>query len=412
MEIKILKGTNQIGGCITEISTTKSKIIIDFGEDLPDETKIKNEKITIEGLNHGPSTYDAVFITHSHADHIGLINEINKDIDVYVEEKSLIIHNLTCAFTNKDLVNRDIKNITFNKPVLINNGDLKITPYLVDHSSFHSCMFLIEGEGKKVLHTGDYRNHGRVGSSFSDTLNSIGQVDALITEGTTFSRNVDKYETEGELTNEAISLFQKYDDVLVLQSSTNIDRIISFYKASQKTNKNFVEDLFTANITMNLSPDIPNPKTSPNLSIWVPNRYNKKPLSFKENYITPLEQYKSNYAFHNKVCMMVKESMLNDIKMLYTKKNKFKKSCLVYSMWEGYIENDTKMQQFLIEILKMHIDIIFLHTSGHADKTAMQLVDTILKPKVVIPIHTTNKEYASEVFRNVVILEDNESINI
>ena len=34
MKLRILKGTNQIGGCITEISTGHTKIIIDFGEDL------------------------------------------------------------------------------------------------------------------------------------------------------------------------------------------------------------------------------------------------------------------------------------------------------------------------------------------------------------------------------------------
>ena len=37
MEVIIHKGTNQIGGCITEIRTNKTRIIIDFGEDLPSE---------------------------------------------------------------------------------------------------------------------------------------------------------------------------------------------------------------------------------------------------------------------------------------------------------------------------------------------------------------------------------------
>ena len=30
MKIKILRGTNQIGGCITEITCNETKIIIDF----------------------------------------------------------------------------------------------------------------------------------------------------------------------------------------------------------------------------------------------------------------------------------------------------------------------------------------------------------------------------------------------
>lgn len=42
MKLRVLKGTNQIGGCITEIVSDKgTKIIIDLGEDLPDDNSLK-----------------------------------------------------------------------------------------------------------------------------------------------------------------------------------------------------------------------------------------------------------------------------------------------------------------------------------------------------------------------------------
>ena len=104
MKVKIIKGTKQIGGCITEIISNNTKIIIDFGEDLDDI----NESFELEGLTKGKSIYDAVFITHSHSDHIGLINKINKDIPIYIEKDSLKIHNLTCDFCNKEKVSRNI----------------------------------------------------------------------------------------------------------------------------------------------------------------------------------------------------------------------------------------------------------------------------------------------------------------
>lgn len=45
MKVRILKGTHQIGGCITEvISDSGTKIIIDFGADLEENDKNKKRK--------------------------------------------------------------------------------------------------------------------------------------------------------------------------------------------------------------------------------------------------------------------------------------------------------------------------------------------------------------------------------
>ena len=86
MEIKIIKGTNQIGGCITEIASKDTKILIDFGNDLED-TK---ESFELDGLTYNKSKYNAVFITHSHMDHIGLVSKINEDIPIYILKKRLL----------------------------------------------------------------------------------------------------------------------------------------------------------------------------------------------------------------------------------------------------------------------------------------------------------------------------------
>ena len=44
MEVKIIKGTNQIGSCITEIKSSKeTRIIVDFSENLEKDNQ-KNTK--------------------------------------------------------------------------------------------------------------------------------------------------------------------------------------------------------------------------------------------------------------------------------------------------------------------------------------------------------------------------------
>jgi len=412
MKVKILKGINQIGGCITQIVSNKgTKIIIDFGEDLPDDNR--KDKIinpNIDGLTIGKKKYDAVFITHSHGDHIGLINYILDDIDVYVEPISKQIYTLLATFTKKN-IRFKTKDMYFNQKIVINN-DIVVTPFIVDHSSYNSVMLLIEADGKKVLHTGDFRNHGFKGKLFEPTLKEIGQVDLIITEGTSLSRGVNEAKTEEQLAKEALEIFTRYDQVFILQSSTNIDRISGFYKASIKTRKNFIEDLFTANIVLSLNNDsIPNSKSFKNVYVWIPTRYKKKSWKFKEKYINPLKKYSKQKSYlNNKYTLMVKTSMIEDIEKLYNK-NHITNACLIYSMWEGYKEK-AEMNHFfsLIDNYEIH-DIINLHTSGHADLKTIEMLNQ-LQAKKVIPIHTTEPEALKNVLNNVYLAKLNEEIEV
>lgn len=72
---------------------------------------------------------------------------------------------------NKGKVNRKTINLDEGKAIIIK--DMKITPYIVDHSAYNSFMLLIEAEGKRILHTGDFRNHGYKGVLLENTLKKI-----------------------------------------------------------------------------------------------------------------------------------------------------------------------------------------------------------------------------------------------
>lgn len=414
IQIRILKGTKQIGGCITEVQSKQAKILIDFGEDLDEEKKTAPQ---IEGLTCGEPTYDAVFITHSHQDHIGLIDQILPEIPVYVEEKSKKIYELTCAFTGKKCrENIQLVQVLEGKreyePVTVE--DIQVQYYKVDHSAYNSAMIEVTCQGKRILHTGDFRSHGYKGKDFIPTLQKIrkkGKIDCLITEGTVFGRGDTEYQTEEALKDEAIQLFQKYKQIFILQSSTNIDRITSFCKASFATQKNLIEDLFTANITLELGGRIPNPTFDYHkVSVWVPRAYNKKSKAFKETYIQPLEQYKWTQNIYKDYCMLVKASMYEDIQMLVEKKLS-SKACLVYSMWHGYLEKP-EIKEFVEKVKALGIDFVELHTSGHADLKTMKKVEEILEPKKVVVTHTTNPEKATEVFEKAIPIQDGERIEV
>lgn len=103
---------------------------------------------------------------------MGRINEILPEIPVYLSNLSRAIFERVFIFSNsKGNITRNTINIEDKKPFKIK--DMKITPFLVDHSAYGAFLFLIEAEGKKVIHSGDYRNHGYKGKLLKPTLERI-----------------------------------------------------------------------------------------------------------------------------------------------------------------------------------------------------------------------------------------------
>ncbi|MDF9867115.1 ribonuclease J [Bacilli bacterium PM5-3] len=402
LTIKIIKGTKQIGGCITEISSSQASIIIDFGCDLDN-----SNKTNIIGLTENKSKYDALIITHAHQDHIGLIDNVLEDIPIYVEKENKKMYRILNDFTNNNS-KRDTIDFVFEKPFWIK--DMKITAFIVDHSLYNSAMILVECDGKKILHTGDFRNHGYKGKLLFPTLNKIGKVDALIIEGTTISRNNNNFITEQELTKKATKICKKYDQVFILQSSTNLDRLVSFYKACKRSNKNLVLDLFTSVITSELNTTIPNPISFNDVSVWIPLKYRNKSDAFKNKYIMPYNTYSNSKAVTNEYAMLVKTSMFDDIKLLYSK-GLIKNACLIYSMWSGY-KNNKSFKDFLTKVEELNINIENLHTSGHADINTLKEVVSITNADKVVVIHTIENDRSINIFENIVRINDGEMVEV
>ena len=417
MKVSILKGTNQIGGCITEITSDKgTKIIVDYGDNLDDE-----KQITIPGLTKKDdlkASYDGVIITHSHKDHIGCASLIKKEIPIYVNKEGMEIHNNLCYFTKeyeKVLRKKDntIKFFEFEKSFFIND-DIKITPFIADHSSYNSAMILIEADGQKILHTGDFRNHGKKGCLFNKILNEIGEVDLLITEGTTIGSSKRNFKKESDLSKDFQEL-TKYNQIYVMCSSTNIDRIVNLYKNFSKTHL-FIMDM-CMNSTTSLLKKIPNSNTFNNVYTFVSPNQKKidKPYG---DAIKRTKKVIYELPFNEKFVVSIKQSMSGYLK---DHKEDIKNACLIYSMWDGYIKDDwkdPKLREFKNYLInELHMDYFPIHTSGHASMEAIKTLDKIVNPRKAIIIHTKkNKEtikIEKEIFQNRLLkFKDGEVIDL
>lgn len=378
MKVRLHRNQATIGGNIIEITSNNSRLLLDIGLDLVSEN---NQSLPeIPGL-FDCAGFDAVIVTHYHSDHIGLAYNIHPSIPLYMGEMS---------FKTLKASDQYLRRTTLNPTGFLRHKqsfkvkDIAITPFLCDHSAYDSFMILCESEDESILYTGDFRGHGR--KPYEWLINELPRkVDVLICEGTTLSRNAKEFQTESQLEEECVELFKQHSGpIFVLQSSMNIDRLVTMYRTAKRTNRIFLQDLYLASITTAIGGSIPNP-------------------SFNDVYVfrTTYERHTQHLTYPRRIgikgiskqyfVMCVRTSMLRYLKSL-SKQMPFQDGLLIYSLWEGYKET-LVMQTFLNECKALGLKIVSCHTSGHADEKAIKKLIEHCNPQKIIPVHTLNPEW-------------------
>ncbi len=375
LDCNILRGQYKIGGNLIEFSYGETKILAELGKELDgcEDTLSDMEKQVLH------TEYDAVIISHYHADHAGLIGQ-KHDCPVYMGQGTRNILEAMCLYANTACPD-NIKCYENAKPFYI--GNIKVTPFLCDHSAFDSYMLLFEAGGKSCIYTGDFRFHGR--KPKESLLNKLPKdVDVLIHEGTNLGQNKQCF-SERELENKAVTIMKKSDKpVFVFQSGSNIDRLVSFYRASKRSGRIFYEDCYTALLATAAGGKIPHPDAFNDVYAFTPKR-------LKEERAEMLLRYKNKrglqrIALNGKYTMTVRPSMLGYVKKL-SEKMDLKGSTLIYSIWSGYKEKPD-VEKFLTELSAMGAQIITLHTSGHASAEDIELLKKTVCAKEGICVHT------------------------
>jgi len=434
MKFKIHRGTKEIGGSCVEVWTENTRILLDFGMPLVEKDgkefdfgkykTLKSSELVskgvlpnIEGLyDSSKNLIDGVIISHPHQDHYGLTNFINDDVQYYLGEATHKLIELNNLFTPQEI---HLENPNyFEKETTFKIGDISITPYWADHSAFDAYSFLVEANGKSLFYSGDFRSHGRKAKAFYwFTHNAPQNVDYLLLEGTTISRDKKPFKTEPEIENELVEVFKQQGKInLIYTSGQNIDRLTSIYRACKRTGKIFVVDVYVAKVLKELSiyAGIPYPSENfENLKVMFPfftsrrlkNEGNEKILyEFKKFKITKEEI--SNQS--EKVVMTVRPSMQKDLENI----DRIEGGNFIYSMWEGYLQKSGTMK-FVDYLTSRKFTLHKIHTSGHADtKTLKKMVEAI-KPKNIVPIHTFEGDKYKDIFNKPIVeLKDKETIEI
>jgi ribonuclease J len=421
MKLIIHRGAKQIGGSCIEVSTERTRLILDVGAPLDDPAKLlerpkqKGERPknipNVPGLFDDGPRVDAVLLSHAHGDHTRLLSWVKPEIPVYLSKGTSKMLMTGSIFAGQPKLDRKRERILQpRKPTRI--GDITVTGLPVDHSAFDGMALLIEAGGKRLLYSGDLRMHGRKPGMARGLFQFVAKkpVDVLLMEGTNLSREAQRSRwngTEAELEEElfrAITCW--YDLVLANFSPQHFDRMISFYKATRDAGRIFVLDVYGAFVW-----DIIRRQTFRNLMSEKRIRvyYNQ---SFQQSWRKHIPKLNDPFlkarvdlpailADPDRYVMLFRPSML---KLDFGGKLPQHTLCL-YSMWPGYlVKPEFKDLQTALE--KAGGELQECHTSGHI--FADDLVEFVkaINPRQVVPVHTETPEKFQELFQNALLLQD------
>ena len=414
MTITIHRGTDQIGGCVTEYEHKGWHLFVDYGEELSGDPE--TGELQVEGLTHGDLSKSVLLITHYHGDHIGSITKLPEKLPIYMGEVAREIqlvlsnHLKTVMPAHKKMVNLLHKVQTFKAGQDFTLGPFKIRPVTVDHSAFDAYAFRIEADGVSAYHTGDFRLHGFRSSKFFKMLEQyIGKVDYVVCEATNILRPNATSKKESTLQREFESLFKEKNSCVVYLSSTNIDRLFSLYHAALKAGRPFYVDKYQKDI-MDV---VVNSK-----SMWTKSpfyqygKYEPEELmynKFDKNRFFVSDSFKEHLDKKGYVIIARSSERFDDLlEQIPGEKQK------VLSMWDGYVKEGTDAyNENLANSLDGEYD--YMHTSGHIDMKDLRRFFRLLQPKAIIPIHTDSPEQFAKLFCDewsVIRLYDGQSISL
>ena len=397
MKIRIHRGGKEIGGNCVEVHADGASILLDLGEPLMGEVFGEAALPAVEGLTDGSNpNLLGIVISHPHLDHYGLVQFASPLVPKYLGQEADRLLQAASAFTPYGVAFENVHHYRDREAFEI--GPFRITPYLADHSAFDSYSLLIEAAGKRLFYSGDLRGHGWKSWAFKRLLSDPPRhIDALLLEGTTPSRDDHGPAlTEAQLVEQIAAKIRETEGIVLAGfSGQNIDRLVTFYKATLKSGRVFVADCYIAHLLRSIGrATLPDP-TSGAMRAFLPSRMKGQIVRnqlfdvvapFRRSRIYPEELFSDK----SKWVMTFRASMAGDFEGDGTLEG----GRLIYSMWPGYLERGSPNLRDWCAKNGVAFDI--LHTSGHASRDDLARVVQALKPKTVLPIHTEAPEKYGE----------------
>lgn len=405
MSCRIHRGCQEIGGNCVEVESQGKRIVLDIGLPLNDNNTAIPD---INGLTSPDDSLLGIIISHPHPDHYGLLDKITEPVPVYMGEASRRIIDVSAFFTPLPSLGKLVPQGYKNRQS-IHLGPFTVTPYRIDHSAYDSHCLLIEANGKRLLYSGDLRGHGRNAHLYDDMIQTPPEnIDVLICEGTQIGRDPNfAYPDEKSVADRMVEVFEETEGMcLVWCSSQNIDRLISVWDACQRSGRQLILDLYTAEIIRAAEEKaLPKPGKE-GVTVFLPSSQKMKIVREQAYHIS--NPYYPHRIYPEKLAgvaqdsvMIFRPSMLRDLERAKCLAG----ASLISSVWSGYVHRGHEQ---LDQMEALGIERTHIHTSGHATvDEIIKFVEAITASRIV-PIHLEDREGFAALSDRVELKNDHE----
>lgn len=412
MKITIHRGTQEIGGTCIQVTSGGRSILLDAGLPLRESKSL----VDLSRID-----FDAVIISHSHQDHYGLIESLDDSVPVYIGEIGAKMIAAARTFTRQAPLQNNFRH--FKSWEWFEFAPFRIKPYLMDHSSVDAFGFLIEANGKRLFYSGDFRSHGSKEAVFERFVSSPPKgIDLLLMEGTMMGREGDVFKRESDLEHEMYDVLKgETGPAFLICSGQHVDRLCTAYRACKRAGRIFVVDIYTAWIMQELKFHF---DSTPHFG-WDDIRVlahggtasgHYRAIAGRPEFMAFLRSiYLSGNVIdadaiaRNPQQYFIKSSRVD----LLLRSLKPSRCSLIYSQWQGYLEEEFNDDAWKLTQLRDHpsVDFHIIHTSGHAFKHDLKRYAEAIGAKMLVPVHTERGDQFCE-FTNVSIKQDGESFEL
>jgi ribonuclease J len=408
MRICIHRGAKEIGGTCVEIESKGRRIVLDVGLplDAPDPDCIPLHPV--RGFKDPDESLLGVVISHPHQDHYGLAHRLPEETPFLIGKAAEAILSAAALFSPAGLKLKNVKHLVDRTPIRL--GPFTITPFLVDHSAYDAYAVLVEAEGRRLFYTGDFRAHGRkAGLTERLIADPPRNVHILLMEGTCVGREDQAFPKEDDLVPRFVDIFKKTSGMpLVWCSGQNLDRVVTIWKACQKAHRQFIIDLYTAEMLRATGNERMPQAAWDGMRVFLPISQKMRIVGEKafevSNSYYPYRIYPEKFAevAANSV-LLFRPNMVRELGSV----DCLAGACVVCSEWRGYIDKENN--KWFVEWLKRTgTPMEFCHTSGHASVPDLRRMRNAFPDAIAVPVHLEDRGRFAELFGNVELRYDGE----